>query len=100
MRYKAALLIKDMTERAHMNQSESTTKAILQAETGCILASQQKLTEASAAFKQAIESPFFEQITALTERQRFLKSYGDVLFKQGNDTEAAAIYAKRAALAK
>ncbi len=91
-------LIKGMIDRPAVSQSESPAKILLQAELGCILASEQKLAEAGAILKSVIESPQFEQTTSLTERQRFFKSYGDVLFKQGKEAEANEVYAKRAAL--
>ncbi len=96
---KAEALVKDLLQRPGVTQTESVSKTVLQAETGCILQKQQKLPDASTVFKAVCESPLFEQMP-LSERQRFLKSYGDALFKQGKETEANAIYVRRAALTK
>ncbi len=94
---KAEALIKDLLQRPGLSKAESTSKTMLQAEMGCILLKEQKLPDASLAFKESSESPLFDQIP-LSEQQRFLKSYGDAQFKQGKETEANAIYARRAAL--
>ncbi len=97
---KADALIKELLLRPRLSQSESVSKTILQAEMGCIMLKRQKPAIASTEFEQAVNSPLFAEPIPLTERQRFLKGFGDALFMQDKEAEANAVYARLAALTK
>ncbi len=85
---KADALIKELLLRPRLSPSESVSKTILQAEMGCIMLKQQKPANASTEFEQAVNSPLFAEPIPLTERQRFLKGFGDALFMQDKEAEA------------